>query len=479
MMHIIEVFLLLGLPVLMGAVVFVARFYPVWQKGMLVTAATAHLAAVAGLWFRPSGGKVFNAFLGIDAASQIVLTIVSVLFFLIALYLCGFLTVEKARAHTVFMGCLLFLLAAMTLVTFSRHMGLLWIAAEATTLLSAALINFYHNPQSIEATWKYLLISSLGIAMALLGTFFLAISAAQVTTIFLDDLFAHAPEFSLPWLKLSIIFLVMGYGTKMGLAPMHTWKPDVYGEAPAPIGALMSGALTSCGFLAFFRVAQICAYAHLEIVFSSIFILLGILSMAIGAIFIIKQKDFSRLLGYSSVEHMGIVVLGVGLGGSAVWASFFHLINNALIKGLIFLAAGNIYRRYQTKKAAEIQGSIHAVPASSVFLIMALIAVSGFPPFGIFYSEFLILKEILAQQRYGIAFGYFLFLTVVFFGYARIGLNMVFGKAPDKAQQFVKEQKWEIWPLVILSIVLCFVSIVFPAPLSRIITQASMLLGGG
>ena len=159
----------------------------------------------------------------------------------------------------------------------------------------------------------------------------------------------------------------------VGLAPMHTWKPDVYGEAPPPIGALLAGVLTSCAFLAFFRIAQICMHAHIGDIFSPVFILLGILSIAIAAIFIMGQKDFSRLLGYSSIEHMGIIVLGLGLGGQAVWASFYHVINNSFVKGLIFLAAGNVYRIYKTKKVADIQGSIHSLPVSSVFLLVGFI----------------------------------------------------------------------------------------------------------
>lgn len=473
----VEIIMLIGLPVVMALGVMLLRFSTRVQKAILTATAAVHCLTVLSLWFRPVGVSM-NAFMGIDAASLLVLTVVSTLFFLVSLYMCGSFTTERIRAHTICVGVLLLFLAAMTVVTFSRHMGLLWIAIEATTLLSAPLINYYHSPHSIEATWKYLLISSLGIAMALLGTFFLAISAATVTSISFEDVFTHASALSLPWLKLSIIFMVMGYGTKMGLAPMHTWKPDAYGEAPPPIGALLAGALTSCAFLAFFRIAQICAYAHVGEMFSSLFILLGILSIAIAAFFIVGQRDFNRLLGYSSIEHMGIIVLGLGLGGQAVWASFYHVINNAFVKGLIFLAAGNVCRRYQTKKVSGIQGSIHALPVSSVFFLIALIAVTGFPPFGLFYSELMIFKQALVTHHYWVATLYFILLTIVFFGFARIALGMVFGPVPDLSKGPAKENIFTVLPLICITIILCVIGIALPTSLSHMIVQASVLLGG-
>jgi len=473
----VEIYLLIGLPVIMGTGVFLFRLHERTQKTILVATAMVHCFMTMSLWFRPCG-ILFNTFMGIDAPSQLVLTVVSVLFCIISVYMCGSLTNERMHAHSVCVGSLLFFLAAMTLVTFSRHMGLLWIAIEATTLLSVPLINYYHSTESIEATWKYLLISSLGIAMALLGTFFLAIATSQVTTIFLDDILLNAQLLSVPWLKLSIIFLVVGYGTKMGLAPMHTWKPDVYGEAPPPIGALLAGVLTSCAFLAFFRIAQICMHAHIGDIFSPVFILMGILSIAIAAIFIMGQKDFSRLLGYSSIEHMGIIVLGLGLGGQAVWASFYHVINNSFVKGLIFLAAGNVYRIYKTKKVADIQGSIHSLPVSSVFLLVGFIAVTGFPPFGIFYSEILIFKQALVTHHYVVAFLYFLFLTVIFFGFSRILLQMVFGEAPESVMPPVKENMFFVLPLVLITVILFVIGIILPSSLSQIIAQSSLLLGG-
>lgn len=472
-----ELFLLLGLPVLMAAIVFILKRCRI-GKIIFLLMSSIHLLTTISFWPRPRDIQ-FNSFLGFDAISQLILNLISILFFVVSIYLIGYLNEEENRSHRIFIGCLLCLLSAMTLVTLSRHMGLLWIAIEATTLLTAPLIHYYRSPQSIEATWKYLSISSLGIAMALLGTLFLAISATTTQSVFLGDILSNASALSPSWLKLSLIFLLVGYGTKMGLAPMHTWKPDAYGEAPAPVGALLSGAVTGCAFLAVFRVMQICFHARLQEFISPILIILGLLSLGIAAIFIMGQKDFNRMLGYSSVEHMGIIILGVGLGGGGTWAGIFHLVNNAFAKGLIFLVAGNLYKSFQTKKVENIQGVLRSLPVTGIFLILGLIVITGFPPFGIFYSELLILKQAIVTRHYIVVFFYFLFLAVIFFGFSKVILEMALGKIPDNSyKETKKEDFFMIAPLVLLILVLCLSGIFVPDFLYHIIDESSALLGG-
>ena len=258
------------------------------------------------------------------------------LFFLCSLYAPGYLALRSDRPNRVFCANLFVVLAMMTLVTLSHHLGLMWVAMEATTLASAPLLYFNHNARSLEATWKYLLIGSVGIALALLGSFFLAyasLKAGLESTLLFDQLVKDAPQLSPPWLHAAFVLLFIGYGTKMGLAPMHTWKPDAYGEAPGIVGTLLAGGVTSCAFLAILRVYQICrAGADAEFA-REIMIFMGLLSMAVAAVFMVRQRDFKRMLAYSSVEHMGILVLGIGIGGLAVYGALLHLINNGLTKG--------------------------------------------------------------------------------------------------------------------------------------------------
>ena len=444
----------------------------------LITVALFHLGWVISFWkFAPEVQA--QGFLSLDVLGLLVLSIVSVLFAMVSLYLIGYLKPEGEGSNRMFISCLLIFLSAMTLVTVSRHMGLLWIALEATTLFAATLINFHRSQRGIEATWKCLLICSVGIALALLGTFFLAVAGNNIQTLLLEDLFQHASLLSASWLKLSVVFLLVGYGTKMGLAPMHSWKPDAYGEAPGPVGALMSGALTSCAFLAILRVGQLCYQAHQMPFFQSILLLLGLVSLFIAAIFILGQTDFNRMLGYSSIEHMGILVLGIGLGGMGFYGSIFHMLNNAFAKGLIFLVAGSLYRRYKTKNVKDIQGVLFSSPVLGVFLLIGLLAVTGFPPFGTFTSELMILNAAVVGKHYVVAFFYVLFLAIIFIGMSRIILNMAQGRPREESTTSVaKEEISMVIPLIVLGGIIFSLGVYMPSFLEEALQRASVLLGG-
>lgn len=232
---------------------------------ILVPVAVFHTITVSWIWLSGSF-PTLGRWLLIDAMGKIVLGLVSVLFLGASLYAVGYLKQRLERNNRNFVASLLFFLSAVTVVTLSHHFGLLWVALEATTLASAPLLYFNHNQRSLEATWKYLIICSVGIALALLGTFFLAMAETAAgpveNPLFLPTMLQHGSSFSVPWLRASFIFLLVGYGTKMGLAPMHTWKPDAYGEAPGLVGFLLAGALTSCAFLALFRITQVCQAAQ-------------------------------------------------------------------------------------------------------------------------------------------------------------------------------------------------------------------------
>src|SRR5947209_18107762 len=283
----------------------------------------------------------------------------------------------------------------MTLVTLTHHPGLMWVAMEATTLVSAPSIYFNHNARSLEATWKYLLIGSVGIALALFGSFFLAYASLKSgleSTLLFDQLVKDAPRLSAPWLHAAFVLLFIGYGTKMGLAPMHTWKPDAYGEAPGLVGALLAGGVTSCAFLAILRFYQITQAAADTAYARELLLFLGLFSMAVAAVFMVRQRDFKRMLAYSSVEHMGILVLGIGIGGLAVYGALLHLINNGLTKGVLFLSAGNIHRAYGSKVTDEVRGPIQRVPLSGALFLAGFLAITGSPPFAPFVSEFSILN---------------------------------------------------------------------------------------
>ncbi|HEX9776692.1 MAG TPA: proton-conducting transporter membrane subunit, partial [Geopsychrobacteraceae bacterium] len=307
---------------------------------------TGILVSASGVWPGP--------WIGIDPLSRVVLPVTSLLFFGCSVYAVGYLGLRRDRGNRVIVACLLVFLSAMTLAIAARHLGLLWMAVETTTIASAPLIYYNRNRLSIEATWKYLLLCSVGIALAMLGILFIAYAAlvgggAPVSLQF-DTLLAAAAGLSPPWLHAGFVFLLVGFGTKMGLAPLHSWKPDAYGEAPGMVGALLAGGLTSVAFLAILRAVQLMTAAGDGAMARQALLGMGLLSLLLAAVFMVRQPDIKRLLAYSSVEHMGILAIGVGIGGLATFGAMLHLVNNALTKGCLFLSAGNIQRAYDSKR---------------------------------------------------------------------------------------------------------------------------------
>jgi hydrogenase-4 component F len=380
----------------------------------------------------------------------------------------------------VFCANLSVVLALMTLVALSHHLGLMWVAMEATTLASAPLLYFNRNPRSLEATWKYLLIGSVGIALALFGSLFLAYSSLKAgleSTLLFDKLIHDAPRLSAPWLHAAFALLFIGYGAKMGLAPMHSWKPDAYGEAPGLVGALLAGGITSCAFLAILRVYQICSASSESAFAREIMIFTGLLSMAVAAVFMVRQHDFKRMLAYSSVEHMGILVLGVGIGGLAVQGALLHLINNGLTKGVLFLSAGNIHRAFGSKLTDRVQGAIQRVPLSGGLFLAGFLAITGSPPFGPFVSEFTIVSAAAMSGKFLVVGLFLLLLAIVFIGMGSTVLAVVQGNPPEgtPANSF-NDGIGTSGPVLVFMALVLFLGLYVPPPLGALLKDAAALL---
>ncbi|HVP67560.1 MAG TPA: proton-conducting transporter membrane subunit [Anaeromyxobacteraceae bacterium] len=448
---------------------------------LLLAGALAHATCMALLWLRPEP-PLLEGLLFLDAAGKVVLTTASALFLATAVYAQGYLRRRAEKDNRVFVSGLLGLLAAMTVVGLAQHLGILWVAIEITTLATAPLIYFNRNARSLEAAWKYLLVSSLGIALALLGTFFVALSGAGPggpRSLLLGALVESGPELSKPWVRAAFVFLLVGYGTKMGLAPLHSWKPDAYGEAPGILGALLAGGVTNIAFLSVFRVYQVARAAGEGAFACDALIGLGLLSMALAAVFMAGQRDFKRMLAYSSVEHMGILAIGLGLGGGAVFGAFYHVLNNGLAKGVLFLTAGNIHRAYGSKRVDEVRGASRRLPLSGPLFLAGFLAVTGTPPFSPFWSEFLILNGALGKGRYVVGGLFLLFLAVVFIGMGATVLRVVQGDdrgAPDRPD-FRDSWLTAGPPLALLASVLAL-GLWLPGPLSALFRSAAALVGG-
>ncbi len=389
----------------------------------------------------------------------LILLLTSFIFACISIYSFSYVDETVIANKPVFNCCMMLFLGTMSMVTLSDHPIVLWIAIEATTLVSAPLIFIHRSREALEATWKYVIICSVGIALALLGCFFITLSmdiGNIDTSLTFSALYDVATKLDPLWLKAGFIFVVIGFGTKMGLAPMHTWLPDAHSQAPSPASALLSGALLNCAFLGIYKVHVLMAVAGLQEFSGNVLIGFGLVSMFVGAIFIISQPDYKRMLAYSSIKNMGIISFGVGIGGFALYGAFLHILHHSLIKSSLFLSAGNILLAFGTKRVQRIGRVINYLPKTFVSFFAGFIGISGLPPFGLFISEVIIIIGAFQQQHY-ISVGLFLVaLTLVFAGAGRIFMSLSFGEYSEKIE--VGERPLRLLPpyaLLLASAVLC------------------------
>lgn len=464
------------------------------RRILLLAAAVAQTALSLTTWIvRPA--PALGGWLAEDALGKLIETLTSVLFLAASFYAAAYLREERSQPHSDFeegfffsnarearfTGCLLLFLAAMTLVAVSQQVALLWVAVEATTLASAPLIYFHRHHRSLEATWKYLLICSVGIALALLGIFFLAVAATNpdgsTISLMVQDLRLNARHLNALWFKAAFVLLLVGYGTKMGLAPFHTWLPDAHSEAPSVASALLSGALLNCAFLGILRAQEISVAGGLAAFSDRLLLIFGLLSMAVAAVFISGQTDYKRMLAYSSVEHMGILAVGVGLGGAAVFGAVLHVINHSLTKAMLFMVAGNLLAVYRTKNTRDVAGALSVLPVSGALWLLGLFAITGSPPFGPFLSEFTILKAALDQGQMFVAVVYLILLAVILAAMAAPALAMAQGTPREHVVTPPGRSVLLSAVPAMLGIGVLVMGIYLPPVLTRALREAARLLG--
>ena len=404
---------------------------------LLPAVGLAHTALALWLLLAPPAVAP-GAWLGFDALARAVLPAVSILFTVCAAYSVPYLRTRTERPNRVFVSLLLAVLGFMSAAHQARHLGLLWIATEALTFTAVPLVHFNGTARAFEATWKYLLIGGTGIALSLLGSFCLgyaSLSGGGTGDLTFTALMAQGGALSGPWVMIAWVLLLAGYGTKMGLAPMHTWKPDVYGEAPGVIGAILAGGVTTVAFTALLRVRAVVDAAGESAMASRTLLAIGLFSMVVAALFLLGTRDFKRMLAYSSVEHMGILVIGTALGSVGVWAALFHVWSNSLTKGTLFMSAGNIRRAAGARTSDEVSGMAAIVPRSAAIFVAAMLAVTACPPFGPFFSELLVVRTAFATDH-GTAAAVFLgCLLLAFLGMPRLVFAVVDGRPRAAARR--------------------------------------------
>ncbi|ADW19333.1 NADH/Ubiquinone/plastoquinone (complex I) [Desulfobulbus propionicus DSM 2032] len=457
----------------------IALFLPIkLGRIVLVVSGLLHLQMTLLAWLT-SFTPLLPGYFGSAPSGMLVLVVTSFIFLCIAPYSVFYMREQEMQSEPIFIGCMLLFLATMSMAALAEHPIVFWIAVEATTLVSAPLIFINRSKKALEATWKYVLICSVGIALALLGFFFITLSMEQAdldVPLTFSSLNSAARQLDPSWLKTGFIFVLIGFGTKMGLAPMHTWLPDAHSEAPSPASALLSGALLNCAFLGIYKVHTLMVLAGLGDFSGSLLIGFGLFSILVAGIFILNQSDYKRMLAYSSIENMGVIAFGVGIGGLGLYGAMLHLIHHSLLKSSLFLSAGNLVLGFGTKLVARCGGMVSLLPRTFVSFFAGFVGISGLPPFGIFLSELMILLGAF-QTGHPLAAGLFIAtLVLVLAGFARIVTAMSF--SPRQEEVLVEEQTLRIIPPLALLLTSALLCVWMPEPLFRTIVNTIAVIGG-
>lgn len=449
--------------------------------GSLAVAAlsAATIATAAGLPLEAWSGN-----LRIDALSSFHLALVAVVFAFASLYARAHFARDVASGRfgpakaRLFGAAWFAFLASMNLVLIANNIGLLWVAMETTTLASALLVCLEPDAPSVRAAWTYLMICSVGIALALLGTFLLAGEARTVmgagTSPFLwTDLMQAAPHMRPGAVRLAFVFLLVGYGTKAGLAPMHSWLPDAHGQAPAPVSAVLSGVLLNCALYAISRFLPIVNLAT-DGDGWSLLVPFGLLSIAVGAIFVVRERDMKRLLAYCSVEHVGIIALAIGLGAPA--AALFHTMNHSLAKMVAFFSAGTLAHDLGNRDTSRIGGILKTHPLPTLGLLASVFALVGMPPSAVFQSELWLARTGIANGHVVTVAAFLLGAAILFVGLVRPFLGMAWRPAPEGAARFRSAAL--DWPLTLLPLgLLAVLGLWMPESLLTVLNQAAAIIG--
>lgn len=432
----------------------------------------------------------------LDALSSVILFIIGAVGLACSLYMRSYMDEQVARGViapnrlNLFFFLFHMFLLAMVVSTVANSLGVQWVAIEATTLATTFLIAFWRRRESLEAGWKYLILCSVGISLALFGVVLMYYSSLRVlgdvsSALNVSQLREVAAQLDPHILKLAFVFLFVGYGTKVGLVPMHSWLPDAYTEAPAPVAAMLAGVLETVAVYAILRCRVIVDQAVSSEFTGGLLAVFGLASFGVAAFFILVQHNYKRLFAYSSIEHMGLAMIGFGVGGTiGTFGGLFHLVNHAFAKSLAFFAAGNIHRRFKTVEMHEVRGLTAVLPSSAAALMIAVLALAALPPFAIFSSEVQILTALgssglpgqWGQGGPGIPLVILLLCSLVAFAglLSRI-TGMVWGTAPTEVPA---GEPWSVGhiPLVLLSVVLVVLCVVLPAPLRRLLDAAAGLI---
>ncbi|MGQ9372013.1 hydrogenase 4 subunit F [Azospirillum sp. ST 5-10] len=393
----------------------------------------------------------------------------------------GELDAAKAKAYYGFFSLFLF---TMLLAVTANNIILMWVAIEATTLGSAFLVGLYGRKSSLEAAWKYVIICTVGVAFGLYGTVLVYANASDVLAdphqaVLWTALAAHAAELDPMLVKLAFVFALIGFGTKAGIFPMHAWLPDAHSEAPSPVSGLLSGVLLKCALLVIIRYYIVTVGTVGPDFPQTLLLIVGTLSVGVAALLFLVQQDLKRKLAYSSIEHVGLIVLGLGIGGPlGIGAALLHAVNHSLTKSLLFCASGNVLMKFGTRDLRAVKGILRVAPATGLLIMGGALALAGFPPFNMFVSEFLVFTAGINEGHLWLMLVVALFVTITIAALISIIADSVLGKNAEATPK--GDVGWPVLaPMAVLFVLVLTMGFAVPRPVSQMIEQATTIVLNG
>lgn len=465
----IEFFALILLPILSAALCYFIKSHR-HQHYLTLAVSVVHLLfsfIVFVGWYKLNLPSFFSS----DSLSKLFLLVLSNVYFWVVLisysYIKKPVESKSEEGKKYYFLLLNFYLFANTAAILSNHYGMYWVASEATTLSVAPLIYYYRNEEALEAMWKYLFLVSIGIAFAFIGILFLTLSAngtiLEGQQLFFSEFVKKAVNLNPVWLKASFIFIFVGFSTKIGIAPMHSADIDATSNSPSPIAALMSGSLRVTALLGVMRIFQIVQPTSTYEFAKLILIIGGLLSLLFAFVFMFKVNNYKRLLAYSSVEHLGLITLAVGIGGIAFIGAMYHIIYNSINKVVLFFTAGNIHRRFKTREVEGVSSVLDLMPWTGWLLLISFMAISAIPPFGIFFSELMIFEGMLFSDKpWLLAITLFLMLFI-FINMSKTLFKMLYRKN-ESGDVSLEKEKFEITHFAAIVLMILLITIAVTSP---------------
>ena len=377
-----------------------------------------------------------SAYFKFDSLGIILMTVLSILS--LATYYHSYLYLKRhnftTKQEAGYYASLIMLITAMTSAYFSENVAVLWVSIETTTLFVSILIFFERTKEALEAAWKYLFISSVGVALAFIGILFLSITASSngITDLSISHLVETANLMNPIWLKMTFLLVLTGFSAKMGLFPLHTVAVDAHTVAPPPISAFISTTLMNVGFIGIFRIFTIVAQTPILHWVQNVLLIAGVLSVFMSAIQLLKIRHYKRMFAFSSLEHMGIVALGLGIGGIGYYAAILHIVFHSFVKAGLFYQIGQVHRYFKSYWINDAAGYFKLNPIGGLALILGFISILAIPPSGMFVSEFLIFKAMFLAKHYYIGIFILLLLTLIIYSFSKNIFHLLYGKPKVK-----------------------------------------------